>query len=660
MAYLKSAYNAWNKLKSKFEGLPDSVQTVNAFLETFEELHTPYQEQWYMNIANLVGQQYLSRDNASGKLSIPAAPSWRVRLVINKIGTASRILLAKLLPNSPVFYAVPSTMDSEDVAAARLATKVVENIYSSAEFDEIKDELALWVIVAGIVDMFVVYDSDAGRELYIEEKDPVTGMQMTNPITGKPMMKIVPTGDIVFDVASPFEIIRDMSTTRLQECGAICRKKIRSVDYVKERYGVDVPSEKIPSDFDYAVKVMNLVNQDKNTDITQQLKGVCIVKDYYERPTKKYPRGRHLITAGNKELLNSTLKTKLNGKYEWPIVTFTGNKVVGRLMPMDFLQSALPLQWKYNRSRSMMIENLNALSRPKIFAAEGELPSGRFTDEPGEIVEYVPGLSSMGPVPVKMPELPSYFLDNLKYLTAEIDDVMNVHDISRGVLPRRATSGFALSILEEKDTSVLGPVVKSFKVGMESVFSLALGLARDNYNESRLMKIFGKQGELQGIQNWTGADLKSVDDVRIVLDTDLPSSRTGKLEFATGLAEKGLISPKSALKLMNLSHLSDLEEEQPFGDDVRYAEMENFNMLKGIQQIPSEFEEFPAHLAIHLKMLKSKVLPPDIIKIVTLHINQTKQLMQMSQAGSIPPEAQDAQGQAPSGPPAEGPMGPQM
>jgi hypothetical protein len=538
-----------------------------------------------------------------------------------------------------VFYAVPSTLDQEDVSAARLATKVVENIYSSSEFAEIKDELALWVIVAGIVDLFVIYDPDAGRELYLEEKDPATGIPMINPITGKPMMKIVNTGDIIFDVASPFEIIRDMSTSRLQECAAICRKKIRSVEYIKDKYGVDVPSEKVPSDFDYAVKVMNMVNQDKNTDIIQQLTGVCIVKDYYERPTKKYPRGRHLITAGNKELINSTLKTKLNGKYEWPLVTFTGNKVVGRLMPMDFIQGALPLQWKYNRSRSMMIENLNTLSRPKIFAAEGEIPSGKFTDEPGEIVEYVPGLSASGPIPVKMPEIPSYFLDNLKYLTAEIDDVMNVHDISRGVLPRRATSGFALSILEEKDSSVLGPVIKSFRTGMEKAFAFALGLARDNYTESRTMKIFGKAGELEGLRNWTGADLKSVDDVRIVQDTDLPSSRTGKLEFATGLAEKGLISPKSALKLMNLSHLSQLEDEQPFGDDVRYAEMENFNMLKGIQQLPSEFEEFPAHLSVHLKMMKSKVLPPDIIKIIDIHINQTKQLMQMSQAGALPPDS---------------------
>jgi len=634
MPYLSSAYNAWSKLKSKFEGVPESVQEVNAFLETFGKLHESYQQQWYMNLANMIGQQYLSRDPVSGNLTVPQAPSWRVRLVVNKLGTAARVLLSKLIPADPIFYAVPSTLDDDDVKAAKLATKVVENIYHSSEFADIKDELALWVIAAGISDLFVVYDPEAGRELYLEQRDPLSGHTLINPLTGRPMQKIVSTGEIIFDAASPFEIIRDMSTTRLQECSAICRKKIRSVEYVKERYGVDVPPEKIPSDFDYAVKVMNLVNQDKNTDIITKLEGVCVVKDYYRRPSKAHPRGRHLVVAGNKECFKGELKTKLNGRYEWPIVTFSGNKVAGRLFPLDFMQGALQLQWNYNRARSMMIENINSLHRPKIFAAEGEIPSGKFTDEPGEIVEYVPGLSPQGPYPMKMPELPAYFLDNLKYLITEIDDVMSVHDISRGVLPRRATSGFALSILEEKDTSVLGPVKKSFKDGMEKAFSLALGLARDNYKESRVMKIIGKAGELEQIMNWTGADLKSCDDIRIVQDTDLPSSRTGKLEFATGLAEKGIISPRSALKLMNLSHISALDSESPFGEDVRYAEYENFQMIKGIDILPSELEEFPAHLSVHLKALKSSKLPDDIKQRIEMHIAQTKQMMQMAQQPS--------------------------
>ena len=81
-----------------------SVSDVKKFYDTMSDILETYERQWYLNIANYLGNQWLAYDKNSKRFAVPNAPSWRVRLVINKVMPIARAQMAKLHEVAPKFY----------------------------------------------------------------------------------------------------------------------------------------------------------------------------------------------------------------------------------------------------------------------------------------------------------------------------------------------------------------------------------------------------------------------------------------------------------------------------------------------------------------------------------------------------------------------------
>ena len=537
--------------------LPMGVRVVKAFLATHEPVHRIYARQWFLNIANYVGNQNIVFNRAAAKFLVPIAPSWRVRLIVNKILPIARIQMAKLILMKLIPYVVPSTRSESDQGAAKTSTKLVKSIHENEDFNDIYRSLIHWLVLTGNVWLFPLYDETAGREVIDFETD--TNGEPLLDEQGQKVQFSFMTGDLMFDLADPFEVIPDFSVTNFKEMSGIVKRKPRSVKYIKDKYGVEVQPENLNFGIIAELKTMALAaGFGIKANVARTMQHSAIVNDYYENPTKDHPRGRHFITAGDKQLFQGELTTKRNGEYTIPAVHFGAIMVPKRLLFMSPVENLLPLQWQYNRARSQIIEDINTLGRPKLFAPIDSIVDGAFTDEPGEVVEWDP---AAGPAPFygNPSGPPAVALDNVNRLDQEMQDVGGVHDISQGKLPRRATSGFALNILEEKDTTIIGPMKDAIRSGLQKVFGMALSIARDRFGEKRTLKIVDKE-KLPDIIDFTGADLSSSDDVRLLMDDQFPQSRAAKLEFAQALVKEGIISPMTARKIIDIDDFANLSD----------------------------------------------------------------------------------------------------
>jgi len=331
-------------------------------------------------------------------------------------------------------------------------------------------------------------------------------------------------------------------------------------------------------------------------------------------------------------LFEEPLDAKLNGRQVLPVTHIPAIRIPGKLLAMSSVENALPLQSKYNRLRSIMMEHSNLISGPKLVAAVGSLEGNTYDDRPLGVISYRPEAGGSAPFFATPGPLASYVLDSLRLIVTEMEDVFGVHDISQGRLPRRATSGVALSILEEKDNTVINPMKDALIKGLQRNFAIVLGIAKNKFSEERVMKILGRDGQLD-VLKWSGSDLGSVDDVRVLKDSELPSSRAAKFELGINLANAGILDRRGALALMNLDSISDLSRLTPEQADETMAMFENFQMTKRIQVYPSEFENFEAHIQEHRKFLAEHPdFPDDVKSMLQLHLKDTEEMKALKNA----------------------------
>jgi hypothetical protein len=181
-----------------------------------------YELQAYQNISYFLGKQWIKADRTSNRLIEPPCEPWQVRFVANKIQPIVRTELAKMTKNKFAMYVNPATTDNNDIRAARIAEKVVEWAEYELGLQALDRDNCLWGLCTGISFVKPYWNPNKGRVL------PNTGIR---------------EGDIDCCVVPFFELKFDTSCSTWDEVSWVCHDKVRTVDYIKETYGVEVVAE---------------------------------------------------------------------------------------------------------------------------------------------------------------------------------------------------------------------------------------------------------------------------------------------------------------------------------------------------------------------------------------------------------------------------------
>ena len=563
---------------------------------------------WYTDVAQYLGYQYHTYDGFSGQLRTPRAPPWRVRLVANRLLPIARKMVAKALSQRPKWVCVPATGDINDQAISLVSSKVLDYYWRSEEMDTKLIELFYWVAITGNGFLSVVWDPMKGEKIRLEESDLESQPKeiKKSPLAKKAVKEGLHMGDLEFCVHSPFEIDFNPGATRMREVTYLVHSRAMSASDLAERY--DVNEEELKADAEdgsikqfYERRIQGLAGRSG----TANAGGTDMVLTHalWVRPNKQNPNGMYALVANDKVL--QSVDAIPNPFQEIPFVHLTEIPVPGRFWGTSSLHQCIPLQADYNRGRSQMVENRNLMSRPKwLVPSTAGLLSQNLTDQPGEVVEYTPGLKPEAWTP---PPLPDYVRQTLDNAIRDMDDVSSFHDVSQGKSPGGGVrAGVAIATLQEQDDQMLAPTFLLAEKELSKVGSWALELLADNVTEERVVKIVGENRDVEAM-TFTGSELLgdsdgvSYFDVEVQIGSQLPASKSARLQFMVELIQNGVLDPvnKPEDKAMILKIIELGSTEGNLSDsqlDRQEARRENVMMVNGTQVVPMDWHDHAIHI----------------------------------------------------------------
>lgn len=631
------------------------------------------ERQWYINLAYYLGLQYyewMQGPGGSGKLFLPPAPPYRVRLVCNRIQPIVRGMVARFLKQKPTWQTAPATDQHEDEMRSEISTKLLQSAWKVRGFDTTLIEWLTWVGVTGNGFIRASWDPTEGPALQIGpddlglmDGDQEDGLKAFRDMLGIQEEQETPgsverhVGDVCYEVLSPFEVDPDSMVSNLAGCRFVIETKIRTVSEIRDRYGEkvdpDSDAEEALSAF-YLKRISSFAGvsgggsyQDIDTDTDDE--GV-IEHTLWVNPTKDHPQGLWVTATQGKILARGELETEDKAsKARIPMMHLKEIHVPGRFWGTSGVEQIIHLQQDYNRGRSQIVENRNLVSKPKWAVAKGAgILDNALTSEPGEVVEYN---WPFKPELIQPPQLPEYVMKSLEQTITDMEDIVAQRDVSKARLPSGARSGVAIAQLQEQDDSIHAPAMIQAEEALSWIGVWTLQLYAKHVSEERLIKIVGEDDQLEVI-TFTGQDLygertdPGVDyfDVRVQMGSQLPLSKAARLEFIIQLVQYGILHPQVDREM--ILHMLQLGSEQPAMKEAKLDKnavlFENLQMAQGTMIEVNPWDNHEIHLEHHRRFQKSPRFRdlvqqfPMVVQLFESHIGVHVAILQeqaMLQAG---------------------------
>jgi hypothetical protein len=178
-----------------------------------------------------------------------------------------------------------------------------------------------------------------------------------------------------------------------------------------------------------------------------------------------------------------------------------------------------------------------------------------------------------------MPNLPAYVFEHLQMLSNSIDRVYNRIPSSRDQIPARADGGGLLEAMQEATSDQISNIILRLEEALARAGEIMVSLAKQYYEEPRLMKIRGTGGSVQ-VKKFEAADIDGSFSFRPKYGTGLPRTRQGKHDAIMEMLQAQLIDPATAMKHLDLGDLKGVQAKIAADEDQ--AMREHDKILRGI------------------------------------------------------------------------------
>lgn len=713
--------------------LDQLAQKIESFYkqDNFQKASLSYN--WERTHLFLDGQQWLtyrgSRDTGGqwDRLEVSSANQYIPRPVTNYIFDAYQTLKGYLLKNEPRITVRPNTQTNKDKTAAKIAELVSESNWERLHEEENYEYAASCLETYGTVFKKDFWDNSylslakVPRMVQQPAIDPNTGaptgqmeeVQATDPETGEELFDELPLGDVQTAVVEPYRIALDPLANNLHDARWIMEYSIRPLNWIIENY--DKPVEQDPNiepeldedgmpviqqEHGYTGRakevkpekaLSNTLKRFYNLKTSSGVKNVqalssaysgsgpdgqmieeaAVVKEYYERPTYKHPKGRLIVVANGVPLFADDSPCSGPEQGDWhPYSECRWEILPGRFWGKGPLDEACEINKHINSIDSVIILTRKTMAVPQKLEPRGSIAKGNnWTGEPGQRVTYTPGPNGEKPETIQPSGVHESVFQERAQKVEDIKNITGAIDILKGDRPQGVTAASALEMLFEVGTGKINPALRRWKKFRESSQKKQLKLIAKKYREPRpefINMLLSKNKDLAAsqIKDFIGSDLHDNCNVVIEASSSIPrllAAEKQKLIELANLNVLGLEDPQNRAEFLERQGIMGFQSK--FGVDANRAEWEN-DLMDDFSSQNSDnqpvlllADDDDVHIAIHEARQKHPSyleLSPEAQMMYQQHIEEhqnskaqkEQQMMMQQMAMGMPP-------QGPQGPPQE-------
>lgn len=555
----------------------EEKDAARRMLKEWDESHRdikPFKEQWKANRARskgFTGVKIIKAQNEA-KAYIPRGASPN-HAVMNKAARLKRRLRSTIFADPPIPEATPASDDDMDRDAAEFTTRVLQDVTSEGNLDyglRCADAFDLGSDYgSGLIRFWVNPQGNGWRPKQIMAcQQCQTEDTVDDPVyAGAP--KVV---RYVRDDGTLTDNNREAAMEWLPklECELLTGKHVRFMpptardlwDAEGVMVGMMVPLSVLKTTFPQSVgqmppeelKKLVSVRRDKSEELLPAHKrsqsddqrddaAYVFVLTRYTKQCPAYPKGLYAIACGEDMLLH-------RGKWfdeqhmqplDIPLTQFKqyveednpyGQGVMEMLGPGNEIRASI---------LGAMLRYIDRFGRRKIFLPmQSNIQPHQLQSEEATVLHMVPGGK---PEYEDVPDFPAIFEKMLAMETQDLDDESGLQQTAQGLAPTSVKSGLHAERIIEQVIVGLSDLIQNTQRAYVRGCRVMVQLIRAYYTVPQRVQWVGEDGAYKA-REWTGEDLGSTKDVRIMKGSFTQLSPSAKAAVAQAYAQMGIIPPE--------------------------------------------------------------------------------------------------------------------
>jgi len=613
-----------------------SIKVRDLYKMAARDTRVASQEYWY-NTSFVSGNQWLLLDTASDQVrELPQDD--RLRHTVNRMGTNHRTLIANLMQRAMAWEVLPSGDSDGAAAAAHISEEILYGLAYDHNWETLREKYYVNTLKGGTSGVSVDWDERSG--------------------------------DTVEQALSIVEMAVEPGVLDAARANWWIKAQVHHPEKVQDMLGLSwTPTT------DAANGINPLADRLYSAFTgSEKVNPLTLVLTYYERPNPGNEDGRVVVEVNSKKIQDIPWPFPFNNRLNLAVGVET--LVSDQWFGETIYSAARGPQILYNLAKSNLAEHLRDTAQAKLLIPNSSIQLlDTLNDIPGNMYPYPDSMRP--PEWLTPPQLANWLQTLPNDYMADIDDIMGVHDVSRGKAPVNLESGTALSILAELDGTPVGRMLKEGARVFSEVGSMVLEMQQAFSQNQRLSVIDHERGPLS--LSWTGKDIDGQTRAQVPLDSVIPRSRAAMQQMGMKLLEMGLIPDlETFFRIIEMPGRRDVVTA--VNPDAAKARRENSKMLQGHILNPAKFDDHPIHIKEHNDGRKTTAYEnasPDYQEEYDKHVLAHDTLAAEAMAGQVarsqqnpvlggapradgtpPVDPELAVGPPPAGPPPEGPAGP--
>jgi hypothetical protein len=549
------------------------VKRIKKMVDEGDKLRWAFERLWFRSILFYLGNQWIIWDVRSRRWREKKLRKWIPRPVSNRYASTVDTIVSTIQGFKVQPSAWPATDDSQDIAAADVADKLIPVIEREIEIESVREAAAKWMGLnadAFVLPYYDKSDTTLGKTQVQHVKCDICGatdlpakFETGCPTCGSTEGLIspaegtfteYPVGKLMCDVYSPLEVYLNLDVPQMSRQDRWAAFRSYSIDTIKATWGdrakgVEPDQESATKTAKYFMEAISYSTEDAGYNLTgAALRDRATIFRFFEMPSEDFPEGLWATMASNETMLESGpspfFEVKEDGSKEFynPLVKVPYQFVPGRLYAKTPAYDLINKQEQLNR-----LESLIELASMKGTYGTWLLPAGssisQVTGEPAQKIHWTPtGTGGAEPKVVTTAPFPAILLEWRKQIHEDFEEIAGTFDAMKGQVPRGVSAGYAIQLLTERSYGRFQSVFAAWEQAWTKIYINLLKLFRTYATEERLLKIKGDTGQWE-VHHFKGADLTGSVDLRIEGGTSRPRSKIAEQALVESLSKLGVLTP---------------------------------------------------------------------------------------------------------------------